>query len=222
MLCSENRLKVGLLASALTLVALSTLVVVLASQNRNLKSELAEVRQRDRLNLPYPDLMVPTFATRAVRAGSAGGVERADTVVIGENEEDGVQILFVLRSTCPHCLRTLPYWNDIVKRIRDQRLSQVEVFGLSKEPEADIHRFVQEHDLAFPVVRFPNEKLADMYGVIGTPITLVLNGQGKIAYARLGALSTDVAADSVMEAVRRTLEEQRLVASRPDHRHPRP
>lgn len=183
------------------LAVATVLVLVLSLQNRALRTELGALRQRD-LGVPYPGMVVPTFAARPLNDAA----ETDDTMQVGETQDRaGAQVLFLFRSTCPHCAKTLPYWKAIVQRIREEGLPGVVVYGLSKEPPADVRRYAREERLSFPVARFPSEKMARLYGAVGVPITVVLDGEGRVTYSRIGALTTTAAVDSVVVAVRETV-----------------
>ncbi len=56
----------------------------------------------------------------------------------------------------------------------------------SGTPE-DLGRFLQEHGLQFPVISDPDGHLATRWGVRGVPATFVVDAQGQIRQATVGA-----------------------------------
>ena len=75
------------------------------------------------------------------------------------------------------------------------------VYGISLDPEAETRRYVLDHGLAFPVLCFPDPRLAKLYRAEGVPLTVVLDDQGEMVHVRLGALRDRGSIDSVVAAV---------------------
>lgn len=174
--------------TALVLAAL--LVVVLAIQNRALRTELARA-ERDAV-FPHPGLVVPTFRSVTLEG---------DSVVVGQNAEGSRQVLFVFRTTCPHCQRTFPAWRRIAAEVRD-RVGSTTVYGVSLDPVDVTREFLAAEGFAAPVMAFPDPKLKKLYRVVGVPTTLVIGAQGEVVHARVGVLETERAVDSVLTAAR--------------------
>jgi peroxiredoxin len=173
----------------LVLLALSGLVLVLASRNRELSSEYQELRQLS--TLPHRGTVVPTF--RAVTLDGR-------PVIIGERVDSTArQVLFVFNTRCPFCLATIPAW---------QRLSDslgragVEVLAISLDPGDSTRRYVSQYDMRYSVLTFPQPKLKRLYRAIAVPQTVVLDAGGTVLYAKTGTLDS-ASLDSVYAVVRR-------------------
>lgn len=172
-----------------TLAGAAALVVVLARQNRTLRDELATLGRQ--ASLPRVGLYVPTFQTATLDGRS---------VTIGKAAPGSRQVLFVFNTTCGFCLETLPSWTAIVTELRESA-DRVSVYGISLDPETETREYVTEHALSFPVLLFPEGKLERLYRVGGVPLTLVLDHEGRILYAKPGTLRDRASIDSILAAV---------------------
>jgi len=164
------------------------LVVVLALQNRALREEALSMRMRE--TLPYPGHFVPTFQATTVAGKS---------VTIGATESGQRQVLFVFRTTCRHSLETLPAWRAIAEGL-EAALTDVGVYGISLDSESETLGYVAGNDVPFPVLQFPDAKLKLLYRVGGVPITLVLDHEGEVVYARAGVVRSQAGVDSIIVA----------------------
>ena len=187
-----------LCSAALTLavVAAAALVVALAVQKRSLlvQIEQAAVRARD----PYPGFYVP-----AIDAETLAG----DTVRVGECAPGRTQLLFVFATTCEHCRASLPAWRRIASELSNE--FGVEVYGISVDSVEATRAFVTQHNLGFPVVSFVDPKLRALYRSGIVPQTVVLDAQGMVNYARLGAVTENATVDSILAHARATRTESR-------------
>ena len=183
---SSRFLIVGLSPSV---VAATFLVYRLADQNEQLVGRYGDLREASRT--PMPGYAVPTM-----RAPTVAG----DTVTVGETPGHR-QLLFVLNTTCPHCRATLPVWKRIAAEI-EASTDDVEVLALSLDPLEATAAYREEHGLPFPVALFPEEKLIRLYKAGSVPLTVLLDSDGRVEYARLGRLDAgSQAVDSVLAAV---------------------
>ena len=92
--------------------------------------------------------------------------------------------------------------------------------GISTDSVRPTQSFVAEHDIRFPVVSFTDRKLRALYRSRVVPQTLLLDAEGIVTYARLGAVKEDVVIDSVIAQVGlrtgRTIMEDIADASPPE------
>ncbi|UCC71254.1 MAG: redoxin domain-containing protein [Gemmatimonadota bacterium] len=178
----------------LPLVALAAavlLVVVLAVQNRTLRVEAAKLCES--ATQAYPGFVVPTFGTTTL-----GG----DFVSIGNAPAGELQVLFVFGTSGGECFETIRSWKAIVEELHALRAREVPVYGISLDSEPKTRRYVVEHGLLFPILRFPERKLASLYRVTRVPLTLVLNHDGTVVHARLGPLTGQASIDSLISTIR--------------------
>jgi len=125
-----------------------------------------------------------------------------DSVTIGETNLGGHQVLFVFNTTCGFCVETVPAWKTTFAEFNALGAPEIAVYGISLDREAETRRYVVDHGLPFPVLRFPDPRLAKLYRAEGVPLTIVLDHNGEMVHARLGALRDRESVDSVVSAVR--------------------
>ena len=151
----------------------------LAEENRLLARRAAE---------PRPGLFVP-----AVQAATLDG----DSVVLGEPGR--CQLLFFFNHTCPYCRASVPAWNAIARRL-DR--AAVELYGVALDSASVAEAYAAEQGFRFPVIAKPEPRVVALYRVSRVPLVLLLNQDGRMAYARLGVLESPAAIDSVVVATR--------------------
>ena len=169
------------------LLAAVALVVVLSLQVRALRAELVEARRR--ALFPRAGEIVPPFDAVTLD-GTA--------VRVGEGPDGARQLLLAFNTTCPICLETLPAWRRLDSLVGDA--PGLTVLGWSQHPDSLTRPYVQDHGLRFPVT-LPDVRWLRPYKVEGVPNTLVIGHDGRVLYARSGAL-TRTAVDSAVAAAR--------------------
>ena len=102
-------------------------------------------------------------------------------------------------TSCEFCKVTLPAWKRIAGTFAGN--SQVKVVGISVDGVQVSREYVDEHGLEFPVVSFTDRKLRALYRAGITPQTLIVDAEGKVSFARIGAVTETGAVDSIIEAV---------------------
>jgi cytochrome c biogenesis protein CcmG/thiol:disulfide interchange protein DsbE len=134
-------------------------------------------------------------------AASAARGERpqAPDFTLERLDDDGTLTLSSLRgkavvlntwaSWCIPCKEEAPYLEQIW---RDNRDRGVVVLGVNaKDLRSDARRFVDRFDLTFPVVRDGSGDAIEKYGVTGFPETFVLDREGRVVQAFVGAVNGD-------------------------------
>jgi peroxiredoxin len=179
------------------LAVAAALVVVLGQQKRNLIREVekAQYDLREARTTPIRGMWMPAF--------QAATLEGQQTT-IGEVPGDSVgrQVLLMYTTTCPYCLSSIPAWKQIKAAADTMTSVRAAVYGVSLDSVNVTRDYIAKHQLPYPTVRFPNEKLAGMYRAGTVPVTLVLDEQGRAIYSRVGELKSPAAIDSVMQAIR--------------------
>lgn len=114
-----------------------------------------------------------------------------------------VVVLDFWATWCDPCKREIPHFVEMQSKYASQGL---QVLGVSMDDdEPPVRQFQQQFKMNYPVA-LGNPKLADQYGgILGLPITFVIDRNGRITARHAGA--TDA---SVIEA-----EIQKLLASPP-------
>jgi peroxiredoxin len=108
------------------------------------------------------------------------------------------QVLIFFRTTCPYCRASTPAWNTIAERLRTQ--PAIAVYGVAMDSVGAARTYAAEYRLRFSVIARPDPRLVSLYRVSSVPMLLVVNEQGRLAYARLGVLQSAAAVDSVVTA----------------------
>lgn len=190
--------RIGKLLPALALTAAAALVVILSLKVRDQNTRYAELFER--ATQPYAGMFVPTFQASTLDGAPA---------TVGESPGAGRQVLFVFTTTCPYCKTTLPAWREITASLDTVRSVPVQVYGISLDSVEVTRRYLAENRLDFPVVRFPEDKLAAIYRAQSVPLTVVLDERGRMIHSRLGEMKGRAAIDSVLAAVHRKPEPRR-------------
>ncbi len=87
----------------------------------------------------------------------------------------------------PACYEEAPLFEATWKKYKDRGLM---VIGVDiQDKEANAREFMQRFGFTFPNAPDPGSKVSIDYGVYGVPETFFLDGQGKIAYKHVGALT---------------------------------
>lgn len=178
------------------LAVAAVLVVVLAQQKRSLIREVEKTRLelRQARTEPLRGMYVPAFQAPTLEGQPA---------TIGEvPAQGGRQVLLMYTTTCPYCLSSIPAWKQIKAATDTMRSVQAAVYGVSLDSVNVTRQYIQKHQLPYPTVRFPNDKVAGMYRAGTVPITMVLDEQGRTIYSRTGELKDPQAIDSVLAAIR--------------------
>jgi len=177
----------------LGLTVAAALVVVLSLKVRDLNERYARLYQR--ATGPHAGMWVPTF-----RAATSTG----DSVTIGETKDGTRQVLFFFTVTCPYCKSTLPAWDEMTRKLAAYKDPRVEVYGVSLSSPDSTRKYMEQNEVAFPVLHFPEEKLSRIYRAGAVPATVVLDEQGRMIHARVGEISKTErpAIDSVLTMAR--------------------
>ena len=101
-----------------------------------------------------------------------------------------VVILDFWATWCEPCKEEIPRFVELQNRYGAQGL---QVLGISMDDsEPPVHEFQQQYKMNYPVA-VGSSKLADEYGgILGLPITFVINRQGQIVTRHVGATATAV------------------------------
>jgi len=167
------------------------LIVVLSFQNDTLREEIARIRAV--ALSAYPGMYVPALSVLTTDGRS---------VQIGAPPPGRRQILFFLRTDCQFSRASLAEWEQV--RGRAAALG-FETFGIAFDSLSSSIPFVQDHDLEFPLVPLPDERIAGVFRVSGVPMTMVIDDRGRVTYSRRGVF-TGVDSDSLVAFLSSTTE----------------
>ena len=126
-----------------------------------------------------------------------------DTITLGAPPAGVRQVLLVFTTTCPYCRASLPAWQSLAARADSATaLGGVapRVIGLSLDSLDATVAYAREHGLRFPIAQFPTRRDQALYRARSVPLILVINEENRVAYSRMGVLTSPAALDSVWRA----------------------
>jgi cytochrome c biogenesis protein CcmG/thiol:disulfide interchange protein DsbE len=107
-------------------------------------------------------------------------------------------------SWCAPCREEAPYFEQVW---RDRRAQGMVFVGLdSQDYREDARKFVRDYDLTFPIVFDGPGAVTKTYGVKGYPETFVIDRQGRVVDAIVGAVDSDEERARLRTAIDRALE----------------
>lgn len=132
-------------------------------------------------------------------AAARGDRPQAPDFTLERLDGDGTLTLSSLRgkavvlntwaSWCIPCKEEAPYLEQVWRENRSRGLV---VLGLNaKDLRSDARSFVDRFDLTFPVVRDGSGDAIKKYGITGFPETFVLDREGRVVEAFVGAVNSD-------------------------------
>ncbi|KPJ92371.1 MAG: hypothetical protein AMS18_07540 [Gemmatimonas sp. SG8_17] len=193
------KLRTRLLVVALTTA--SVLMLVLASQKRDLLDRIDLLTSR--IRYPFPGMYVPTVALPSVTG---------DTVTLGHAPAGAVQVLFVFSTSCQYCKASMSAWKQIASQFAASE--KVQVVGISMDSVEATERYLAGHGIEWPVVSLTDSRLRALYRVWVTPQTTIIDPDGRVGYTHLGAVTEPVVIDSILSATARVAA--RATDDRPD------
>ncbi len=100
---------------------------------------------------------------------------------------------------CPPCEREMPYMENQYAIYKDQG---VEILAVNVgEAPLTVERFVERHDLSFPIPMDGGQQVLDRYGVLPLPTTFLIDPEGTVINVITGGMSeADIA--SYMESIK--------------------
>ncbi|MBS4194541.1 thiol-disulfide oxidoreductase ResA [Lederbergia citri] len=79
---------------------------------------------------------------------------------------------------CKPCEREMPYMDNQYQAFKVQG---VEILAVNVgQPEFSIKKFVQQHDLSFPILKDSNKDVMAAYNIYNLPATILIDPEGKI------------------------------------------
>ena len=117
------------------------------------------------------------------------------------SEWDGKVIALNFWATwCPPCLKEIPEFVLLQARYQADGLQFI---GIALQKPEEVRHFVAENRMNYPVLAGELEviKLAEAYGnhIGALPYTVIIDRNGRVAYVKPGALSTEEAEDIITQ-----------------------
>lgn len=135
----------------------------------------------------------PAFSARTLDGG-----ELALRDLRGE-----VVVLNVWATWCGPCVREMPALEAVHREFADEGVRVVGVSIDRGAAEAEVRRFVEDHDITFTILLDPDQQVSTLYRLLGVPATILIDRDGVIARRFPGELAADAA--DLREALRALL-----------------
>ncbi|MGY4517344.1 TlpA disulfide reductase family protein [Lysobacter sp. HA18] len=172
------------------LLVACALVATLAVQNRTLRSQfVAFIDESARPNVGdwMPNIAVHDAAGAAHTLGQP---------------RDGLQVLYFFEPWCPHCRATAPTLRQLDAMLQREHRA-VELIGISRASASERATYVDEQRFDFPIVP-STPRIGSLFRVHVIPLLVVVDRDGRVAYAHAGELNTRDEVDHLLTVVRRT------------------
>ncbi|MEK9499385.1 peroxiredoxin family protein [Gaopeijia maritima] len=183
---SASATRPWLIALLVGLTGVTALAGVLMMRNSELRTTTEDLMERSRFAHPgayVPEFEAPLVGGDAVRVGTLGA------------PTDG-QLLFFFNTTCEYCRASIPSINALARR------ADMAVIGVSLDSLHLAEMYVHDHDVTYPVAALTERRIAELYRVRAVPMVILVDGYGRVAYARRGVLEGSAPLDSILDAVR--------------------
>jgi peroxiredoxin len=149
------------------------LIMVLSLQNRELRA--AQHALTERAEQPYVGMFVPLAIAPSLDGMSL--TLGAPTV--------GTQILYFFTASCQFCRASIPAIVSLAKRA-----SGIDMIGVGFGPTSELREYARVNGFGFPVVELTDPRARALYRSRDVPMVLVVDGDGRVRYQHIGALST--------------------------------
>jgi putative oxidoreductase len=151
-------------------------VVLLATQNKELKSRLALlVGQTNREPLKPGELLPPFLASDL----------SGRHVTIGYGPSTGETVIFLFSTGCTACKRNLSNWEQIGRQAAEMG---ARLLAVSLDAPDATANYAVEHRLAYPVLVTSDSMFVRYYRPFLTPQTLLIDAHGRVQKVWLGLL----------------------------------
>lgn len=126
---------------------------------------------------------------------------RGDSVTVGQSPMGKSQTIFFLTTTCPHCLRSVAGWKQVASGAKATSRGSAEIVWVFLDSTAAPLSYLKEHSIEDPAVAISDIRLRSQFRIGAVPLTLVVDGRGRVIYSRLDAIEDRRAVDSVVNAI---------------------
>lgn len=88
-------------------------------------------------------------------------------------------LIFFFSRNCPGCLKFLTQFQILTN---DTKLQQIQIVGISSDPEKEIRNYLTKNNLKFDVIIDPHRKIFWKYHINFVPSIVLIDEIGQIAY----------------------------------------
>ena len=177
------------LAIVVAWLAVSALVVVLAVQNRGLRTQRDALA--DRAQFAYLGMYVPETALTTLDG---------ESILLG-TPADGHQVVFFFNHTCPYCERSGASVAAAARALRAAAPARASMLGVCLCTPDEARGFAQKHRFDFPVATLENRRLLALYRARNVPALMAINADGRVFHAVQGTFNTQTQVAALVSAV---------------------
>jgi peroxiredoxin len=112
------------------------------------------------------------------RLSDSAGAEHA----LADLEKSPLVVVVFLGTECPLARMYAPRLNELASQYADRGVKFLGIDSNLQDSPQEIATFVKEHDVKFPVLKDPANKVADQLGASRTPEAFVLDGKRVVRY----------------------------------------
>tara|TARA_B100000131_G_scaffold85628_1_gene82601 strand:+ start:1452 stop:1937 length:486 start_codon:yes stop_codon:yes gene_type:complete len=102
-----------------------------------------------------------------------------------EDLSDRPTLIIFWADYCPTCIRELPVINARIKELE----VKFDVLALAHSERDPTNKFIEDNMINNLRVGFSTKEMRETYGIIGQPITLILDTKGEVQFKFFGPLS---------------------------------
>ena len=145
------------------------------SRQRNSQNSDSPVEVKHSEGIPKVGSLAPDFVLPTPPEGKMALSEQRGKVVF----------LNFWATWCPPCRAEMPSMEVLYRKLKGK---DFEMMAVSVDRSISVvQKFVEKHNLNFPVLHDKKMAVSRMYGVYGYPTTLLIDKTGKVAFKMIGA-----------------------------------
>jgi len=127
-----------------------------------------------------------------------------------EHYRGKVVLLNFWATWCQPCTKEMPAMQAAHTSLQDQGFAVLAINEL--EDIKKVREHIREHEHTFDVLLDPDNQVANMYGVVGLPVSVFIDKSGRVRKVVKGGLLTE---KSILQTVHPLLQEAPITGTRP-------
>lgn len=168
--------------------ALASLVIALGRGHNTLLERYDRLRKI--ASEAHLGMYVPATTARTIEG---------DSIALAAGRPEQRQLLYFLTTSCPYCRASIPAWRRLAAEA--DGLENVTVVGIVIDSAHLASAYRRAHKLRFPIVALLDRRTTALFKATRVPLTMVVDGGGRVLFARVGELVESPGVDSVRQAL---------------------
>lgn len=119
-----------------------------------------------------------------------------DKVVLSDYKGK-VVVLNFWASWCEPCINEMPLINEVYE---SNRTDVVTLFVNAGESKGTVNEFLSAHQFEFPVIIDVTGKVSQLYGIVGLPVTYIIDKDGKLHQSAVGEITSGAQLQKYIQA----------------------